>query len=190
MVNTEKSENFMRIIAGKFRGLKLESLAGVATRPTGDHIKESIFNIIQSHLPCGKVLDLFAGSGSLGLEALSRGAEFAVLVDNNRAAVDVIRRNAARLKLETADVSVVSRDYLSYIKSSIDKFDIIFLDPPYGRGYLAKAVEAIRDCGILAYDGILVIESEVGGESVEFEGFEAIKTKEYGRILVNVLRNM
>jgi len=113
-----------------------------------------------------------------------------VLVDNNRAAVDVIRRNAARLKLETADVSVVSRDYLSYIKSSIDKFDIIFLDPPYGRGYLAKAVEAIRDCGILAYDGILVIESEVGGESVEFEGFEAIKTKEYGRILVNVLRNM
>jgi len=176
----------MRIIAGNFRGIKLDSLNGVATRPTSDYVKESIFNIIQNRFPCGKTLDLFAGSGALGLEALSRGAEFAVFVDCNRAAIDVILKNAR--KLNTENFSITQRDYLKYIKSASDKFDIIFLDPPYNKGYLTLAAEAIRECEILSPGGILVIESEVNGENVDFDGFEIITIKTYGRIQISILR--
>ncbi|MCL2838952.1 MAG: 16S rRNA (guanine(966)-N(2))-methyltransferase RsmD [Oscillospiraceae bacterium] len=178
----------MRIISGKFRGAKLLSLKGQATRPTSDNVKESVFNVIQSHFPCGAVLDLFAGSGALGLESLSRGADYAVFVENSSAAMDIISKNAAYVKLEPSKFSVVRSDYLTYIKSANNKFDIIFLDPPYNQGCLSKAVEAIHKHEILADNGILVIESEVGGEDVEFLGFEAITTKKYGRIQISILQ--
>ena len=178
----------MRIISGKFRGAKLLSLKGQSTRPTSDNVKESIFNVIQGHFPCSAVLDLFAGSGALGLESLSRGTDYAVFVENGNAAIDIIRKNAAHVKLESSNFSVVRSDYLTYIKSANDKFDIIFLDPPYNQGYLSKAVEAIHKHRILADNGILVIESEVGGEDVEFANFEVVTTKKYGRIQITVLR--
>jgi len=178
----------MRIISGKFRGAKLLSLKGEFTRPTSDNVKESIFNIIQGHFPAGNVLDLFAGSGALGLEALSRGAEKVVFVENSKAAIDIIRKNAEHLKLEQAEFSIILRDYLTYIKATMDKFDMIFLDPPYNKGYLSKAAEAIHEYGILSPDGILVVESEFGGESAELLNFEVVTIKKYGRIQISVLR--
>ena len=178
----------MRIISGKFRGAKLLSLKGQSTRPTSDIVKESIFNVIQGHFPCGAVLDLFAGSGALGLESLSRGANCSVFVENSNAAIDIIRKNVAHLKLEPSDFSIVRSDYLTYIKSLNNKFDIIFLDPPYNQGFLTKAIEAIHKHGILADNGILVIESEVGGEDIEVADFEVVTTKKYGRIQVTILQ--
>ena len=178
----------MRIIAGKFRGLKLISQKGQNTRPTSDLVKESLFNIIQEHLPCGKVLDLFAGSGALGLEAISRGAEFCVFVENDKAAASIIRQNAEPLKLGASDFRIVQHDSLSYIKSTKDKFDIIFLDPPYNKGYLSKSLENIREYGILTPGGILVIERESSGEEIDVSGFEVVKEKTYGRIRIMVLR--
>ena len=178
----------MRVIAGKFRGAKLFSLKGDATRPTADMVKESMFNIIQSHFPCGCVLDLFAGSGGLGFEAISRGAEFCVFVENNRQAVNIIRKNAEHLKLSSSEYKIEPRDFMVYIKSTTEKFDVIFLDPPYNQGYLSKAINIIRDNNILTDNGILVIESEVDGEEIGFDGFEVKTEKKYGRILITVLR--
>ena len=176
----------MRIIAGKFRGTKLLSLEGQATRPTSDNVKESIFNIIQEYFPCDKVLDLFAGSGALGLEALSRGAEKVIFVDSNKPALDIIRKNVE--KLQTPNISILQRDYLQYIKSATDKFDVIFLDPPYNKGYLKSAVEAIEQNELLSPDGILVIESEVDGENVDFDGFEVVTVKKYGKTQITILK--
>jgi len=178
----------MRVIAGKFRGIKLDSLKGQATRPTTDLVKESMFNIVQEHFPCERVLDLFAGSGALGFESLSRGAESCIFIEMNRQAVQIIRKNAGYLKLEKQEYEVIQRDFEVYIKNENGKFDVIFLDPPYGKGYLNKAVYGIRANGLLATDGILIIESEVGGEEIDFDGFEILKEKKYGRILVTVLR--
>ena len=178
----------MRVITGKARGRKLKEPNDNKIRPTTDMVKESVFNIIQAYLPCGVVLDLFAGSGALGLEALSRGAERAVFVDNNAAAVDVIRKNAANLKLDCSEISIVKRDFITYMQTAADKFDIIFLDPPYNMGYLGKATDAIREHKILQDNGILVVESEVGGEDIDFAGFEVVTQKKYGRIQITILR--
>jgi 16S rRNA (guanine(966)-N(2))-methyltransferase RsmD len=151
-------------------------------------VKESIFNIIQGNFPCGKALDLFAGSGALGLEAISRGAEFCVFVEDDRTAADIIRKNAEHLKLDAATFKLVQCDYSAYIKSAKEKFDIIFLDPPYGKGYLSKVLNAIRLNEILASGGVLVIEREIDGEEIDFAGFEVVTEKKYGRILITICK--
>jgi len=178
----------MRVVAGKFRGARLFALKGNSTRPTTDLVKESLFNVIQGYFPCENVLDLFAGSGALGFEALSRGAEHCVFVENNRAAIDVIRKNAAHLKLATSNFEIKQQDFAVYIKSLKEKFDVIFLDPPYNKDYLSKAVFAIQENKILADGGILVVESEIGGEEINFAGFEVVKEKQYGRVQISILR--
>jgi len=178
----------MRIIAGKFRGVTLSALKGNATRPTSDMVKESMFNVIQGYFPCENILDLFAGSGALGFEAISRGAERCVFVENSGQAVNIIRKNAEHLKLAATKFEIHQCDFMSYIKHVNRKFDVIFLDPPYNKGYLAKAILAIWESGILEDDGILVIESEVDGEEVDVEGFEVVKEKKYGRVKITVLK--
>jgi len=178
----------MRVIAGKFRGLTLETLKSQATRPTTDLVKESLFNIIQGYFPSGKVLDLFAGSGALGFEALSRGAEHCVFVENSGQAVQIIRKNAERLKLDKSEFNIVNRDSEAYIKSANIQFDVIFLDPPYNKRYLVKVIDIIRENGLLTAVGILAVETEVGGEEIAFDGFEIVKQKRYGRVLITILR--
>ena len=120
----------MRVITGKARGVVLKTPDGLATRPTTDRVKEALFNIIQFDIPTAKVLDLFGGTGQLGIEALSREAKSAVFVDEREDACRLIRENLKRTKLEPYG-RVVRSDYMAYLKTCTDKFDIILLDPPY-----------------------------------------------------------
>ena len=179
----------MRVISGSLRGLKLIAPEGLGTRPTTDRVKESLFNIIQPYIPAESVLDLFGGSGALGIEALSRGSSFCVLVDVDKNAVDIINKNIekARLKERTR---VIKGDALSYLSSCNDKFDVIFLDPPYNKGFLNKVFEEIYKNNLLDTNGIIVVEGEVGGETFDDDSkFVCIKQAKYGKTTVSVFKN-
>ena len=147
----------MRVITGSARGAKLKTLEGLATRPTSDRVKEAVFNIIQFEVEGRRVLDLFAGSGQLAIEALSRGASYAVLVDQSADAVKVIKDNLKKTKFDQQS-SVFQSDYLRYLSTTREKFDIIFLDPPYAEKYLENALRKISEIDILSEGGIIVCE--------------------------------
>ena len=142
----------MRVITGTARGTKLKTPEGMLTRPTTDRVKEALFNIIQFDI-AGDVLDLFAGTGQLGIEALSRGARSAVFVDESRAAVQLVRANLALCRLQG---DVVQGESLGYLRTC-GKFDLIFLDPPYDTGLLDKALENVVQFDILAEGGIICL---------------------------------
>ena len=151
----------MRIITGSARGIALETLPGLETRPTADRVKEALFSMIQFDLEGRRVLDLFAGSGQLGLEALSRGAASAVFIDSSRDAADVVLKNAAKTKLkEKCRVSVY--DYSAYLsgRKGDEGFDIIFLDPPYSSDFMGKALKLIEEHGVLNHGGYIVCETD------------------------------
>lgn len=147
----------MRVITGSARGTKLKTLEGLATRPTSDRVKEAMFNIIQFEVEGRRVLDLFAGSGQLAIEALSRGAAYAVLIDQSAEAVKVIKDNLKKVKFDQ-QASVFQSDYLRYLSSTREKFDIIFLDPPYAENSLENALRKISEIDILSEGGIIVCE--------------------------------
>lgn len=147
----------MRVITGSARGAKLKTLEGLATRPTSDRVKEAVFNIIQFEVEGRRVLDLFAGSGQLAIEALSRGASYAVLVDQSADAVKVIKDNLKKTKFDQ-QASVFQADYLRYLSATREKFDIIFLDPPYAEKFLENALRKISEIDILSEGGIIVCE--------------------------------
>lgn len=147
----------MRVITGSARGAKLKTLEGLNTRPTSDRVKEAIFNIIQFDIEGRKVLDLFAGSGQMAIEALSRGAAYAACVDQSGEAVKVIKDNLKKVKFDQK-ASVYQMDYLRYLSTCREKFDIIFLDPPYAEKYLENALQKISEIDILAEGGIIVCE--------------------------------
>ncbi len=178
----------MRVISGSARGRKLIAPDGFDTRPTTDRVKESIFNIISLSLPADSVLDLFSGSGALGIEALSRGSGKAVFVEKNKSAFEVTKKN-----IELARVSdragIVSDDALSFLDKTADKFDIIFLDPPYNTGLLRESIAKISKNNLLSPDGIIVAESEYMGEEPTEEHFDIIKRAKYGKTTVFVLRH-
>ena len=148
----------MRVIAGTARGRKLKELPGMTTRPTTDQVKEAIFNIVQFEVEGRRVLDLFAGTGQLGIEALSRGAEGCVFVDLGREPVRVIRENLAALSMEDRG-RVVQGDSLSFLSSCREKFGLALLDPPYGSDLLEKALVRMAEIDIIAENGIIVCES-------------------------------
>lgn len=151
----------MRIITGTARGMNLETLEGESTRPTTDRVKESMFSMIQFEIEGRRVLDLFAGSGQLALEALSRGAAKATLIDENRAATDIIMANAKKAKLFDR-CRISAADYASFIRGVAGKeqYDIVFLDPPYASGLLPEALRKLSDAGLFAPGAIVVCESE------------------------------
>ena len=178
----------MRVISGKARGVQLKTPDGMATRPTIDRVKEALFSIIQFDIPTAKVLDLFGGTGQLGIEALSRGAGSAVFVDSGESACRLIRENLKRTKLE-ANATVVKSDYMAYLKRCREKFDIIFLDPPYAEVFLENALKCIAEIDILQSGGIIIAERPVGKElSWEPEGFTRSKDYKYGTVLLTVYR--
>lgn len=160
----------MRVITGSARGAKLKTLEGLATRPTSDRVKEAIFNIIQFDIQGRRVLDLFGGSGQLAIEALSRGADYAVIVDQSAEAVKVIKDNLKKTKFDQ-QASVFQMDYLRYLSTAREKFDLIFLDPPYAEKSLENALQKISEIDILSEGGIIICERpkdkvmppEVGG---------------------------
>jgi 16S rRNA (guanine(966)-N(2))-methyltransferase RsmD len=147
----------MRIVGGDWRGRKLETPKGDDVRPTTDMVKESMFNIVQFEVAGARVLDLFCGTGQLGLEALSRGAERCVFVDTDRDSIELTRRNIE--KCGASDRAEVTRgDAIAYLERA-KPFDIVLLDPPYGTGLLEKALNAIITFDILTKDGIILCES-------------------------------
>ena len=178
----------MRVITGKARGIVLKTPEGMATRPTADRVKEALFSIIQFEIPAARVLDLFGGTGQLGIEALSRDAKSAVFVDEREDACRLIRENLKRTKLE-AQARVVRSDYLAFLKTCRDKFDIILLDPPYAEVFLENSLKMITEIDILETGGIIVAERPLGKElSWDFPGYTRSRDYNYGRTLITVYR--
>lgn len=178
----------MRVITGKARGVQLKTPDGMQTRPTADRVKEALFSVINFDIPGAKVLDLFGGTGQLGIEALSRGAVGAVFVDAREDACKIIRENLKRTKLEDQG-KVVRSDYLAYLKRCREKFDIILLDPPYAEVFLENALKCITEIDICQTGGIIVTERPFGKElPFEFEGFTRSKDYKYGNTLLTLYR--
>ena len=178
----------MRVITGKARGVQLKTPDGMLTRPTADRVKEALFSIINFDIPGSHVLDLFGGTGQLGIEALSRGAERAVFVDSREDACRLIRENLKRTKLLEA-ASVIRSDYADYLSRCTEKFSIIFLDPPYAEEYLEKSLKRISEIDILQTDGIIVTERPLGKELPwEFDGYQRSKDYKYGKTLLTIYR--
>ena len=180
----------MRVITGKARGIVLRIPTGMATRPTADRVKEAIFNIIQFEVPTARVLDLFGGTGQLGIEALSREAKSAVFVDEREDACRLIRENLKRTKLEQYG-RVIRADYMAYLRTCKEKFDIILLDPPYAEVFLENSLKMITEIDILQSGGIIVAERPVGKELPwDFEGFERSRDYKYGNTLITIYRKL
>ena len=178
----------MRVITGKARGVTLKTPEGLQTRPTTDRVKEALFSIIQFDIPSASVLDLFGGTGQLGIEALSRGAKRAVFVDESDKACRLIQENLRRTRLE-GEGTVVRGDYLAYLSRCREKFDIIFLDPPYAEVFLENALKRITEIDILQSGGIIVTERPLGKElPFEFEGYARSKDYKYGNTLLTLYR--
>ncbi len=180
----------MRVIAGKAKGTQLNTPDGMLTRPTTDRVKEALFSIIQFDIPGAAVLDLFGGTGQLGIEALSRGASRAVFVDARREACQLIRSNLSKTHMES-DASVVQSDYLQYLNRTKEKFEIIFLDPPYAEVFLENAIKRITEIDILCSGGIIVAERPLGKELPwEYEGFTRSRDYRYGKIILTLYRKL
>ena len=178
----------MRVITGKARGVVLKTPEGMKTRPTSDRVKEAMFSIIQFDLPGAKVLDLFAGTGQLGIEALSRGAQSAVFIDEQDAACRLVRENLRRTKLEE-QARIICADYLSFLSKCSEKFDFVFLDPPYAEVFLENALKKITEIDILQSGGIIVAERPLGKDfSYTFDGFSRSKDYKYGNTLLTLYR--
>lgn len=181
----------MRIITGSARGMTLQTLEGEATRPTLSKVKEALFSAIQFDIEGRRVLDLFAGSGQLGLEALSRGAEKATFVDSARAATAVITANAQKTHLYQKS-NVLCMDWKQYIKSSAgrEKFDIVLLDPPYAEKLLPQVLAELYDADLLSENALVICESEQKGlaEDVMVEArYRLLKESRYGRVYLAIL---
>ena len=178
----------MRVITGKARGVQLKTPDGMQTRPTADRVKEALFSIINFDLPGADVLDLFGGTGQLGIEALSRGAKSALFVDHSEQACRLIRENLKRTKLEQ-NSRVVRADYMDYLSRCRESYDIILLDPPYAEVFLENALKRITEIDILRSGGIIVAERPLGKELPwEFEGYTRSKDYKYGKILLTIYR--
>ena len=178
----------MRVITGKARGVQLKTPEGMTTRPTADRVKEALFSIINFDIPGAQVLDLFGGTGQLGIEALSRGASSAVFVDAGEPACRLIKENLRRTKLEDS-AKVVRADYLDYLKRCRENFDIILLDPPYAEVFLENALKCIAEIDILQSGGIIVTERPLGKELPwELEGYTRSKDYKYGKTILAIYR--
>lgn len=176
----------MRIIAGEYKGRRLETPPDHSIRPTTDKVKEALFSILAEQIWGSKVLDLFSGTGNLGIEALSRGAELCVFSDNSRDSLRLIKGNIAHCKAQDG-ARVVAGDFKKILMNLEEPFDIILLDPPYGKGYLEPCFELIREHALLAEDGVIVAEHRKEEELPdELFGFTKIKERKYGVIKLSI----
>lgn len=174
----------MRVISGTAKGTSLESLEGTKTRPTLDRVKEALFNILQNDINDAYVLDLFSGSGALGIESLSRGAKFCVMADKSSDAIKVITRNLQKTRLE-GNAKIIKNDYIKTLNSLNDKFDLIFIDPPYAENIAVNSIKLILELDLLAKDGIIILETDEAER--ELENLEKINVnvydlRKYGRV--------
>ena len=178
----------MKVISGKYKGRNIEGFTIDGTRPTMDRVKESLFAMIQNYINDSNVLDLFSGSGNLGIEALSEGAKSIVLVDSNFKAIKVINNNLKNIGIENA--KVLNMDYKKALETLDDKFDIIFLDPPYKTNYIEESIKLISKYNILSNEGIIVCESDSIDKIIYNEEYTCIKDKKYGDKYVVILKKV
>lgn len=183
----------MRVISGKSRGKKLVSLEGDSTRPTLDRVKEALFNKIQFNIQNATVLDLFAGSGALGIETLSRGAKEVVFCDKEPAAIKIIKQNVTNTNNLEKSI-IINKDYnevLEKLSNQNKKFDIIFLDPPYKTNLAIESLQKIIMSNLLTKDGTIIIETDdinKENEILEIEGIEILDKRKYGSIWLIFIR--
>lgn len=152
----------LRVISGKARGLKLDSPKNQDVRPTTDRVKESLFNIINPYIRESNILDLFAGTGSLGIECLSRGAKNCVFVDKSKDSINIIKSNVkkARVENESTILNIDFKDAVKRLSSQNQKFDVIFMDPPYYENMFIECLKIIDELNLLYEDGIIVVEHD------------------------------
>ena len=176
----------MRVVSGSARGCKLQPVPGMNTRPTTDRVKENVFNLIQDHIREARVLDLFAGTGQLGIEALSRGAKRCDFVEHDKTAYNIVYKNtqSARVADRAALHCAEADRFLS--QAAKQGYDLIFLDPPYGGEALENALLQIETFDILSANGIIICESAVGDRFAH--GFEIVRERRYGATMITVLR--
>jgi 16S rRNA (guanine(966)-N(2))-methyltransferase RsmD len=175
----------MRVIAGEYKGRKLQPPADNSVRPTTDKVKEALFSILTDRIWGSRVLDLFAGTGNLGIEALSRGAKSCVFCDSSRDSVRLIKQNIAHCQAEGAIVK--AGDFRKVLSGLSGQFDIIILDPPYDKGMLDPCFELIRVYDLLAEDGVIIAEHRKEEEVPDdFYGYEKVKERRYGNIKLSI----
>ena len=177
----------MRVITGSARGRRLETLEGEDVRPTTDRIKEAVFSIIQFETEGRIFLDLFAGSGQMGIEALSRGAKSALFVDNSKKSLETVKRNLKTTGLE-AGAKTFAMDYHSFLAMNTQSFDIAFLDPPYSTGVLQDALERVCEC--MNDTGVIIAENPLNEEILSNYGeFVLDRQYRYGKIKISTFRH-
>ena len=167
----------MRVIAGKARSMPLVTPAGEGTRPTTDRIKETLFNILQCDVPGAVFCDFFAGSGGIGIEALSRGAKHAYFADNSKEALECIKKNVAFTKLAD-DATIIARDVRDAIYEIHEKADIIFMDPPYSQGLEFDIMQMLKNAKCLDENTIIIIEADINTDFSDIESLGYIITRE------------
>ena len=180
----------MRVISGTARGTKLSSIDDLSTRPTLDRVKEPLFSIIQAHIQDANVLDLFAGSGALGIEALSRGSKFCVFCDKSYKSINMLKQNIEKTKMQDKSL-IVNEDYKKCIDNQKIKFDIIFIDPPYKYDIGVDSIERILKQKLLSKDGIIILvtdEEDRDIEELEKIDLEVYDVRKYGRVKLIFLR--
>ena len=174
----------MRVISGIARGTKIKSIDSMSTRPTLDRVKEALFNILQNYIKNAIVLDLFAGSGALGIEALSRGAKRAYFCDINKEAIKVIKENLEKTRLIEKSV-IYNEDFISAIKKIKEPLSIVFLDPPYKLDLAVKSIKELQKNKLLTNNSIIIIETDELNRDIEelqkIENLEIIDNRKYGR---------
>ena len=178
----------LRVIGGEFKGRKLRSLRGDSIRPTADRVREAIFNILSADLRTSAVLDLFAGTGALGIEALSRGAASVVFADNSKPAISVIKRNIeiCALQNRTQVLNWNIAKNLNCFRNVRSAFDLVFMDPPYNKALIEPALANLHDSGCLKDGARITIEHSVGESLAGFPGpFQLADQRKYGKTLVS-----
>lgn len=175
----------MKIISGKYKGRNIIGYDIVGTRPTMDRVKESLFAMIQNYINNSNCLDLFAGSGNLGLEAISEGAKSCIFVDNNKIAIRTVNDNLTRLGIENCKVYL--NDFRTFLKETREKYDLIFIDPPYKTDFIKEALRMIEKYNLLTDDGLIILESDDKNRLIYSNYYSVLKERKYGEKFILIL---
>lgn len=176
----------MRVISGTARGLKLDSLDGLTTRPTLDRVKESIFNMLFDKPVSANVLDLFAGSGGMGIESLSRGAQFCTFVDIEKKALEIVSKNVSKARFSDR-AKIVNSDFRKLLETTTDSYDIVFVDPPYSAGFVPEVLDMLYNRHLLNEGALVVVESDRDAKPVISPNYRINRQRDYGKVSVYLL---
>ena len=185
----------MRIISGKFRGLKLQPPVDFSIRPTSDRLKESLFSILESNkyniqIKASNVIDICSGTGALGIEALSRGAKSIYFIDKDSKAINVLQKNISKLKIDNKDktyTKIIKEDALKALQDIKIVFDVVLIDPPYNSNIIEECLVKLKEYNLIDLNGYIFAESSKN-EDINFDGFDLLDTKIYGKSKLTILR--